>query len=72
MGFQKHQLLIHETRGECVALHEWNSRETVCLVTATCSRHVLMNCLMRPVFAGGVPGNRANFICIIDRDGTTI
>jgi hypothetical protein len=64
MPFEKNQLLIHKHHGECVALRPWNERETVCLVTRTAQRHILMNCFLEPVLG---PGPNDNCICVIDQ-----
>jgi hypothetical protein len=52
MPFEKNQILVHNTWGECVAIRPWNERETVCLVTRTGQRHILMNMLLKPLYAG--------------------
>lgn len=63
--FVKNQLLMHEIRGEVVALHRWNDKETVCLSTQTRMRFVAMNEFLEPVLG---PGPNDKNICIIDED----
>ncbi len=60
----KNQLLIHNTWGECIAIKAWNNKETVCLVTRTGQRHILMNAFLRPVLG---PGRHDTNICVIDQ-----